>query len=126
MQNTSENKQEYLFIYERSRFRSAAWGVVICSLLVGALGVFTWPIIRDMRSTWVDMFQSAAWVLAVIALLSALVWLYFILRMFVSGIRYLRGLKEHHRSKVPALIAFAIASLCILAAPVAVFILHLV
>ena len=126
MHTINENKKEYLFIYERSRYRSAVGGVIICSILVGALGIFTWPIVRDMRSSWGDMFQSAAWILAAITLLAALVWFYFVLRMFVSGTRYLHGLKERQKGRAFTLIALIIACAFVAATPVAVFLLHLV
>src|SRR5664279_44591 len=89
--------KEYLFAYERSRFHSAVTGVIVSSILTAALGVFVWPVLRDMNGRWSDMFQSAALALGGVLSVVLIVLLYFFLRLIVSFVHYSHGLRQHKR-----------------------------
>lgn len=121
---SAKQKEENLFVYERSRFHSGVSGVIFSSILIAGLGVFMWPVLRDMNGHWGEVFRSAALILGAVLLVISLVGLYFLARLISSFRYYVRGLRTRQHTIVPTLIAFVVAVGFILMAPIIIFVLN--
>ena len=117
---------EYIFKYDRSRFRSAIIGTLFTSLLTAVLGSIVWPILRDMRSNWVETLHTVALMLAGALIVMALIWLYFIIRMIVFFVIHVRGSAASHHSIIPACIALLAAIIVVAIVPLIIFGLNLI
>lgn len=117
---------EYIFKYDRSRFRSGIIGTLFTSLLTAVLGSIVWPILRDMRSNWVETLHTVALMLAGVMIIMALIWLYFIIRMIVFFVIHVRGSGASHHSIIPACIALLVAIIVVAIVPLIIFGLNLI
>lgn len=117
---------EYVFRYDRSRFRSAITGVLFTSLLTAVLGSIVWPILRDMRSNWVETLHTVALFLVGALLLMILIWLYFIVRMIIFFVIHIRGSAVFHHSVAPAWTALLVAIMVVATVPLVIFSLNLI
>ena len=77
-----------LFLYERSRFRSATVGVVIMSVLTMGLGIVVWRVVTDLLYSQITTLQIAATTLGVALIITVIVWLYLIVRLIVRFYTY--------------------------------------
>ncbi|MNH50483.1 hypothetical protein D3C73_20970 [compost metagenome] len=113
-----------LFLYERSRFRSAAIGVVITSILTMSLGVVVWPVLKDLLNSRINTLQITAVTLGVALIIMAIIWLYFIIRLFVRFYNYSKESQGRHRSPVWTLLALGLTLLFASLTPLVVFIFN--
>lgn len=121
-----EQDDEYMFRYDRSRFRSSVIGTLFTSLLTVVLGGIVWPILRDMKSNWVETLHIAALALTGVLILMVLIWLYFVVRMVVFFIIHIRGSRVFHHSITPAWIALLLTIVVIATVPLTIFGLNLI
>lgn len=109
-----------LFLYERSRFRSAIVGVVIMSILTMGLGVAVWRVLSDLLYSQINTLQITATVLGVALIITVIIWLYFVARLIVRFYAYRVVLREQHRSFLLSGIALGIALLLAALVPIVV------
>jgi hypothetical protein len=109
-----------LFLYERSRFRSATVGVVIMSVLTMGLGIVVWRVVTDLLHSQITTLQIAATTLGVALIITVIVWLYLIVRLIVRFYTYRIVLLEKHRGVLLSGITLAVALLLAALVPVVV------
>lgn len=109
-----------LFLYERSRFRSATVGVVIMSILTMGLGIVVWRVVTDLLYSQITTLQIAATTLGVALIITVIVWLYLIVRLIVRFYTYRIVLLEKCRGVLLSGITLAVALLLAALVPVVV------
>lgn len=109
-----------LFLYERSRFRSATVGVVIMSILTMGLGIVVWRVVTDLLHSQITTLQIAATTLGVALIITVIVWLYLIVRLIVRFYTYRIVLLEKCRGVLLSGITLAVALLLAALVPVVV------
>ena len=109
-----------LFLYERSRFRSATVGVVIMSVLTMGLGIVVWRVVTDLLYSQITTLQIAATTLGVALIITVIVWLYLIVRLIVRFYTYRIVLLEKCRGVLLSGITLAVALLLAALVPVVV------
>lgn len=119
-----DNLNDDLFIYGRSRFRSAVVAVIVTSMMTAGLGIFVWPVLRDMLQSQFNTLQTIALLLGGALIAMGIIWLYFIIRMLVTFRFYFASLRQRRSSAVLASTALGIAVLFIAFVPIAVLILE--
>lgn len=119
-----EQADDTMFLYERSRFRSAVVGVIITSFLTVSLGIFVWPVLKDMLYSRFNTLQMTAVLLGGVFAIMAMIWLYFIVRSLIQFRDYAATSRKQHRSILIGSMALAIALLCAAAVPVVVLIFN--
>ena len=113
-----------LFLYERSRFRSAVAGVVITSILTIGFGVVVRPVLSDLLYSHVNTLQVTAMVLGLALIGMVVIWLYFVARLIVRFYIYKNSLQERHKSLLPSGIALVAILLMIGLVPVAIWLFN--
>jgi hypothetical protein len=121
MEIADKNNNDHLYYYDRSRFRSSAVSTIITSALVGAMGIFVWPILRDMNGNWGEMFQTAALGLGVVLAVTILFWLYFFIRLLISFGSYIKARRERNESIIGSSFLLVIIVAIVIAMPLIVF-----
>jgi hypothetical protein len=119
-----EDLNDDLFMYERSRFRSAIVAVIVTSMMTTGLGVFVWPILGDMLDSEFNTLQTMAMLLGGAFAAMALTWLYFIIRMITRFYSHLTGLRQRHRRSTLAYVALCIAMSFVISVPIVVVVLN--
>lgn len=110
-----------LFLYERSRFRSAVTGVVVTSILTIGFGVVMRPILNDLLYSQINTLRVTAMVLGLVLIGMVIIWLYFVVRLIVRFYVYKNSLRERRRSILPSSIAMAAILLLVGSVPVIVW-----
>lgn len=118
-----EQIDDTMFLYERSRFRSAVTGVIITSFLTVSLGIFVWPVLKDMLYSQFNTLQMTAVLLGGAFAVMVMIWLYFIVRLLIQFRGYIIASRKQRRSILLGSVALAIALLCAVAVPAVVLIL---
>ncbi len=119
-----EHLSNDLFLYERSRFRSAVAGVIITSLMTMGLGMVVWPVLRDLLYSRIITLQTTATVLGIALIAMVFIWLYVIIRLIVRARIYSKGVRKRHRGLASIVVALGVAIVFAVAVPVVVFILN--
>ncbi|MCY1551785.1 hypothetical protein D9M68_881400 [compost metagenome] len=109
-----------LFLYERSRFRSAVAGVIITCILTTGCGVVVWPVLSDLLDSQVNTLRVIAMVLGLALIGMVIIWLYFVVRLIVRFYVYKDSLREGHKSLLPSSITLVVILLLVGLVPVVV------
>lgn len=119
-----EDLNDDLFMYERSRFRSAIIAVIVTSTMTAGLGIFVWPVLGDMLDSEFNTLQTMAMLLGGAFAAMVLTWLYFIIRMITRFYSHLAGLRQRHRRNALAYIVLCIAISFVICVPIVVVVLN--
>ena len=119
-----EQIDDTMFLYERSRFHSAVTGVIITSILTVSLGIFVWPVLKDMLYSQFNTLQMTAVLLGGAFAVMVMIWLYFIVRLLIQFRGYIIASRKQRRSILLGCVALAIALLCAVAVPAVVLIFN--
>lgn len=110
-----------LFLYERSRFRSAVIGVIITSILTIGFGVVMRPIQNDLLYSQVNTLRVIAMILGLALISIVVIWLYFVVRLIVRFFGYKRSLRQRRKSLFPSGITLVAILLLVGSVPVIIW-----
>lgn len=110
-----------LFLYERSRFRSAVIGAIITSILTIGFGVVMRPILSDLLYSQVNTLRVIAMILGLALIGVVVIWLYFVVRLIVRFYVYKDSLRKRRKSLLPSGIALVAVLLLVGSVPVIVW-----
>lgn len=110
-----------LFLYERSRFRSAVISVIITSILTIGFGVVMRPVLSDLLYSQVTTLRVIAIILGLALVGMVVIWLYFVVRLIVRFYVYKDSLRERQKSLLPSGTALVATLLLVGSVPVIVW-----
>jgi len=110
-----------LFLYERSRFRSAVIGAIVTSILTIGFGVVMRPILSDLLYSQVNTLKVIATILGLTLIGVVVVWLYFVARLIMRFYVYKDRLQEGHKSLLLTRITLVTVLLLVGSVPIIVW-----
>jgi len=110
-----------LFLYERSRFRSAVIGAIVTSILTIGFGVVMRPILSDLLYSQVNTLKVIATILGLTLIGVVVVWLYFVARLIMRFYVYKDSLQEGHKSLLLTRITLVTVLLLVGSVPIIVW-----